>query len=64
VLAQASKKAGAGGGCARAPPDPVPTTEIDRPDIPLYYVANVYFKCFRCFRDMLQLFHMDVAKVD
>jgi hypothetical protein len=28
------------------------------------YVANVGFKCFICFRDMLQVFYMDVAKVD
>ena len=27
------------------------------------YVANVYFKGFRCFKDMLQVFHMYVAKV-
>jgi len=28
------------------------------------HVASVYFKCFRRFRGMLQLFYMDVAKVD
>jgi hypothetical protein len=28
------------------------------------YVASVCFKCCRCFRDMLQVLHMDVAKVD
>ena len=28
------------------------------------YVANACFKDFRCFKDMLQVFHMDVAKVD
>jgi hypothetical protein len=28
------------------------------------HVASVYFKCFRCFRGMLQVFYMDVAKVD
>jgi hypothetical protein len=28
------------------------------------HVASVHFKCFRCFRDMLQVFHKDVAKVD
>ena len=28
------------------------------------YVANVCFKGFRRFKDMLQVFHMDVAKVD
>jgi hypothetical protein len=28
------------------------------------YVARVCLKCFRRFRDMLQLFHMDVVKVD
>ena len=28
------------------------------------YVASVQFKCFSFFRDMLQIFHTDVAKVD
>jgi hypothetical protein len=28
------------------------------------HVASVCFKCFRYFRGMLQLFHMDVAKTD
>ena len=28
------------------------------------HVAGVYFKCFRCFRGMLQVFHIDVSKVD
>jgi hypothetical protein len=28
------------------------------------HVVSVYFKCFRCFRGVLQLFHTDVAKVD
>jgi hypothetical protein len=28
------------------------------------HVASVYFKYFRCFRGMLQVFHMDVTKVD
>jgi hypothetical protein len=27
-------------------------------------VAGIYFKCFKCFRGMLQVFHMDIAKVD
>jgi hypothetical protein len=27
-------------------------------------VSNVYFKCFRCFIYILQMFHLDVAKVD
>ena len=27
-------------------------------------VASICFKCFRCFIGMLQVFHMDVAKVD
>ena len=30
----------------------------------MMHVANVHFKCFRCFRGMLQLFHKDVVKVD
>jgi hypothetical protein len=28
------------------------------------HVASVHFKYFRCFKGMLQVFHMDVAKVD
>jgi hypothetical protein len=28
------------------------------------HIASVCFKCFICFRDMLQVFHMDVAKLD
>jgi hypothetical protein len=28
------------------------------------HVGSICFKYFRCFRGMLQLFHMDVAKVD
>jgi hypothetical protein len=28
------------------------------------HVASVCFKYFRCFRGMLQLFHMDVTKID
>ena len=28
------------------------------------HVAYVYFKCLRCFRGMLQLFHTDITKVD
>jgi hypothetical protein len=27
-------------------------------------VANVYFKCFRCSRGMLQVFYIGVAKID
>jgi hypothetical protein len=27
------------------------------------HVGSVYFKYFRCFRDMLQVFHKDVAHV-
>jgi hypothetical protein len=30
--------------------------------LPLPYVANICFKCLRRFRDIFQLFHMDVAK--
>jgi hypothetical protein len=41
-----------------------PTAEIDQLDIPLPYVAYVRFKYSRRFRCMLQLFHLDVAKVD
>jgi hypothetical protein len=50
--------------CSRSPPSPTLTTGINRPSLPLLYVAYVCFKCFRSFRCMLQLFHMDVAKVD
>ena len=28
------------------------------------HVAGLCFKCFRCFIGMLQVFYMDVAKVD
>jgi hypothetical protein len=28
------------------------------------HVASIYFKCFKCFRGMLQIFYIDVAKVD
>jgi hypothetical protein len=28
------------------------------------HVASLYFKCFICFIDMLQVFHVDIAKVD
>jgi hypothetical protein len=28
------------------------------------HVAIVCFKCFRCFIRMLQMFHLDVAKID
>jgi hypothetical protein len=28
------------------------------------YVSSVYSKCFICFRYMLQVFHLNVAKVD
>ena len=27
-------------------------------------LESVYFKCFRCFKGVLQVFHIDVAKVD
>jgi hypothetical protein len=35
-----------------------------RPHRDTMHVASVYFKCFRFFRCMLQVFHKDVAKVD
>jgi hypothetical protein len=28
------------------------------------HVSSVYFKCLRCSKLMLQVFHLDVAKVD
>ena len=28
------------------------------------HVARIFFNCFRCFGGMLQVFHMDFAKVD
>ena len=34
-----------------------------RPHQDMMHVAVVHFKCFRCFRGMFQVFHMDVAKV-
>jgi hypothetical protein len=30
----------------------------------MMHVASVHFKCFRCFRGMLQVFHKDVVKVE
>ena len=48
----------------RSLPAHILTTRIDLSRSPLPYVANAYFKCFRCFRGMLQLFRMGVAKVD
>jgi hypothetical protein len=35
-----------------------------RPHQDTSHVANVSFKCFRYFKGMLQMFHMDVAKVN
>jgi hypothetical protein len=32
--------------------------------VPKVHVASVCFKCFNCFRGMLQGFPMDLAKVD
>jgi hypothetical protein len=34
-----------------------------RPHQDMSHVARVFFKCLRCFRDMLQVFRMDVAYV-
>jgi hypothetical protein len=45
-------------------PAPTLTAGIDRPGLPLPNVAYVCFKCFRRFKYMLQLFHLDVAKVN
>jgi hypothetical protein len=50
--------------CCRSPLAPTQMAEIDQPRSPLPYIANACFKCFKHFKDMLQLFHMDVAKVD
>jgi hypothetical protein len=35
-----------------------------RPHQDMMHVANVHFKYFRCFKDMLQMFHTDIAKVN
>ena len=48
----------------RSQPAPTPMAGIDRPRLFLSYVANVCFRCFSRFKGMLQLFLMDVAKVD
>ena len=40
----------------RSPPAPTPMAGIDRPRLPLPYVANVCFRCFSHFKAMLQLF--------
>ena len=51
-----------GGGGARAALASTSTVGIAWPRAP--HVASVCFKCFICFRGMLQVFCMDVAKVD
>jgi hypothetical protein len=45
------------------PPAPTPTSGIDRLSSPSY-IANVGFKCFDYLSEILQMFHMDVTKVD
>jgi hypothetical protein len=56
---------GAGGGGVRAPSLAAVSRprwlESTSPGLPLPYVANVCFSCFKC---MLQLFLMDVTKLD
>jgi hypothetical protein len=47
------------GGGSHAPPAPIPTARIGRPDLP-----HVTSTCFRCFICMLQVFHTDVVKLD
>jgi hypothetical protein len=37
--------------------------ELTSSGLPLPYIANVCFKCFRYFKGMMQLLHMNVAKV-
>jgi hypothetical protein len=58
--------AGAGVGGARAPSLTVGSYlngwNLSAPAS--YMLQNVCFKYFRCFRGMLQVFHIDVAKVD
>jgi hypothetical protein len=46
------------------PPAPTSTAQIDHLSLRLPFVAYVCFKCFRHFKCLLQLFHLDVAKVD
>jgi hypothetical protein len=48
----------------RSPPAPTLMTGIDWPKLPLLYVADVCFMCFSRFKSMLQLFLMDIVKVD
>jgi hypothetical protein len=48
----------------RSPLALTPTAGINRPRLLLPYDANVCFRCFSRFKDMLQLFLIDVAKVD
>jgi hypothetical protein len=47
-----------------SPSNPTPTTEIDRTRPSPSLCCKCMFKCFRCFRGMSQLLHMDVIKVD
>jgi hypothetical protein len=42
---------------------PTSTVRIDQPRHLCLYVASTCFKHFKHFRGILQLFHMDVAKV-
>jgi hypothetical protein len=30
----------------------------------IMYVSSVYFKCFSCFRLMLQVFYLNITKID
>jgi hypothetical protein len=46
-------------------------TSVPRSALPSYerrrvktHVVSIHFKCFRCFRGMLQVFQINVAKVD
>ena len=63
----AATAAHAGAGGAHAPPLAAGSHPNDQNQLPhplLLYVINVCFSSFRCFRVTLQVFHMDVAKVD
>jgi hypothetical protein len=48
----------------RSPRAPTPMAGIDRPRLPLLFVANVCFRCFSFLKVCCSYFFMDVAKVD
>jgi hypothetical protein len=50
--------------CFLACPRCLGISSKQRGDICVAHVVSLCFKCFRCFIQMLQVFHLDVAKID